>query len=142
MESNRPSAINVVAGLIFRNNLLLICQRHHSGSFPLQWEFPGGKVEAGESDFDGLRRELKEELAIEMIAARPALRHDHSYSAGPSVSLRFYNVHEFIGEPHNLVFERISWVALRALKDFDFLEGDRLLVDHLASYRGHEILAR
>ena len=142
MESNRLLAVNVVAGLIFRNELLLICQRHHCGSFPLQWEFPGGKVEAGESDFDALRRELKEELGIEMIAAHAVLRHDHSYSAGPSVSLRFYNVHEFIGEPHNLVFERISWVALDALKDFDFLEGDRLLVDHLASHRGREILAR
>ena len=142
MESSGPSTINVVAGLIFRDDQLLICQRHHVGSFPLKWEFPGGKVEAGESDCDALRRELKEELAIDMIDAQPALQHDHSYSAGPSVSLRFYNVHEFAGEPQNLVFEQISWVALSALKNFDFLEGDRLLVDQLASDRGHEILAR
>jgi len=142
MESIRPSAINVVAGLIFRHNQLLICQRHHAGSFPLKWEFPGGKVEAGENDCDALRRELKEELAIDMIGARPVLQHNHSYSAGPSVSLRFYNVHEFAGEPRNLVFERISWVALAALKDFDFLEGDRALVEQLASDRGREILAR
>jgi 8-oxo-dGTP diphosphatase len=142
MQSSRPSAINVVAALMFRHDQLLICQRHHAGSFPLKWEFPGGKVEAGESDCDALRRELKEELAIDMIEARPALQHEHSYSAGPKVALRFYNVHEFAGEPHNLVFEQISWVALSALKDFDFLEGDRLLVDQLASDRGREILAR
>ena len=108
----------------------------------MKWEFPGGKVEAGETDFDALRRELKEELAIDIINARPALQHNHSYSAGPKVSLRFYNVHEFAGEPRNLVFERISWVALPALKDFDFLEGDRPLVDRLASDDGREILVR
>jgi len=138
----KPSAITVVAGLIFRDGKLLICQRHRSGSFPLKWEFPGGKVEAGESDGDALRRELREELAIELIHARLAFRHEHSYSAGLKVALRFCNVHEFAGEPRNLVFERISWVAPAALKDFDFLEGDKLLVDRLASARGDEILAR
>jgi 8-oxo-dGTP diphosphatase len=142
MESKSSSAIDVVAGLIFRGDQLLICQRQRAGKFPLKWEFPGGKVETGESDYGALRRELKEELAIDMIDARPALHHKHSYSAGPSVSLRFYNVHEFAGEPHNLVFERISWVALSALEDFDFLEGDRPLVHQLASARGREILAR
>ncbi len=141
MQASIPS-VNVVAGLIFRQNRLLICQRHRAGSFPLKWEFPGGKVETGETDLEALRRELREELAIESLDARLAFQHEHAYGAGPRVALRFYSVREFAGEPRNLVFEQISWVALSALKNFDFLEGDRLLVARLASAQGREILAR
>ena len=120
MEPINKRTINVVAGLIFRDGRLLVCQRHHTGSFPLKWEFPGGKVEENESDLDALCRELKEELAIDAIDGRLAWRHEHSYSNGPSVALRFYNVHIFNGELTNLVFEQISWVKLAELKDLDF----------------------
>jgi 8-oxo-dGTP diphosphatase len=142
MEPVNRGAINVVAGLIFRDARLLVCQRHHTGSFPLKWEFPGGKVEENESDLDALCRELKEELAIDAIDARVAWRHEHSYPDGPSVTLRFYNVHAFNGELTNLVFEQISWVKLSELKDFDFLEGDQPLVDQLASMQASELLTR
>lgn len=142
MKSKTKPAINVVAGLIFRDGRLLICQRHHTGPFPLKWEFPGGKLEGEETDRDALRRELREELAIDMLDARLAWQDEHWYLGGPGVALRFYNVVEFSGEPCNLVFEQISWVTLGALKDFDFLEGDRNLVDQLSSVRGVEIVGR
>jgi 8-oxo-dGTP diphosphatase len=108
----------------------------------LKWEFPGGKVEENESDLDALCRELKEELAIDAIDGRLAWRHEHSYSNGPSVALRFYNVHIFNGELTNLVFEQISWVKLSELKDLDFLEGDQPLVDQLASTQASDLLTR
>ena len=60
--SNPTSTIMVVAGLIQQPGKLLICQRRRDGAFALKWEFPGGKVEAGETCEDGLRRELHEEL--------------------------------------------------------------------------------
>jgi len=142
MEPISKRTINVVAGLIFRDGRLLVCQRHHTGSFPLKWEFPGGKVEENESDLDALCRELKEELAIDAIDGRLAWRHEHSYSNGPSVALRFYNVHIFNGELTNLVFEQISWVKLSELKDLDFLEGDQPLVDQLASTQASDLLTR
>lgn len=125
------AAIKVVAGLIYKDRRLLVCQRRADGAFPLKWEFPGGKVEKGETDVDALKRELREELAIEVRAAGFAFQHDHSYPDGPTVSLRFYHVFEFTGEVKNLVFEQISWSKLANLSQFDFLEGDRPVIQKL-----------
>ena len=122
------TAINVIAGLIFRNKKVLICQRHHNAAFALKWEFPGGKIENRESETDALRRELKEELAIDLRESEFFSGYAYSYENGPTVSLRFHRVKSFQGEPQNLVFEQISWVELDALVNFDFLEGDRRLI--------------
>lgn len=54
----------VVAAIIERGGLVLVCRRREDGAHPLKWEFPGGKVELGESPEDALRRELREELGI------------------------------------------------------------------------------
>jgi 8-oxo-dGTP diphosphatase len=132
----------VVAGLIYRDERLLVCQRRGDGAFPLKWEFPGGKVERGEEDLAALRRELREELAIEVRQATFLLQHDHSYKDGPTVSLRFYQVSEFDGQPQNLVFEQISWLELSELEALDFLEGDRPLIAQLVSCRGAALLRR
>jgi mutator protein MutT len=125
------AAIKVVAGLIYKDGRLLVCQRRADGAFPLKWEFPGGKVEKGETDVDALKRELREELAIEVCGAGFAFQHDHSYPDGPTVSLGFYHVFEFTGEVKNLVFEQISWSKLANLSQFDFLEGDRPVIQKL-----------
>jgi len=133
MNQNANKVINVVAGLIYRGGRLLVCQRRADGAFPLKWEFPGGKVEGGEADVDALRRELREELAIEAREAGFIVQHDHSYKNGPAVCLRFYNVYEFDGEPQNLVFQQISWLKIVDLDQLDFLDGDRPLIARLVS---------
>ena len=69
MDSKADGVLTVVAGLIYKDGRLLVCQRRPGGAFPLKWEFPGGKVEKGESDIDALRRELREELAVEVREA-------------------------------------------------------------------------
>jgi 8-oxo-dGTP diphosphatase len=124
-------AIAVVAGLIYQNCRLLVCQRRADAVFPLKWEFPGGKVENGETDIDALSRELQEELAIQVRGAALVYRHSHCYPDGPTVSLRFYHVREFEGEATNLVFERITWSNFADLGQLDFLEGDRPLIAEL-----------
>jgi mutator protein MutT len=134
-EKERP--IIVVAGLIHRGGRLLICQRGSDGDFPLKWEFPGGKVEKGESDIDALRRELREELAVDARQAEFFCRYDHSYPKGPAISLRFYEVSEFDGEPQNLIFQRIVWADIVELERFDFLEGDRPIIARLMAEYGH-----
>jgi 8-oxo-dGTP diphosphatase len=139
-RGNTP--IKVVAGLIYRDGRLLVCQRRADAAFPLKWEFPGGKVEGGEADLAALTRELYEELAIEVREAKFFCQHDHSYPKGPTVSLSFYNVCEFDGEPQNLVFERISWLKLPDLEQLDFLDGDRPLIAALAAIDGAALLAR
>ena len=123
--------ITVAAGILKQNGRILICQRKRTGAFPLQWEFPGGKVEDREADIDALRRELREELMIEMREAVWVYQHTHRYPNGPTVSLRFYSIYGFDGEAQNMVFEKISWVKVADLEHIDFLEGDRPIIEKL-----------
>jgi 8-oxo-dGTP diphosphatase len=125
--------IEVVAGLIYRDGRLLACQRHESAAFPLKWEFPGGKVEVGESDVDALRRELREELGIAVRDTKQIFQHKHVYPDGPEVSLRFFRILSHDGVMRNLVFQRIEWVELVELEQLDFLEGDRPLIRRLVA---------
>jgi len=125
--------VNVVAGLLYQTGKLLVCQRRANGPFPLKWEFPGGKIEAGESDIEALERELREELAIDIRGATLVYRHTHSYAEGLVVSLRFYRVHGFHGDMKNLAFETTSWITLAELEHMDFLEGDRPMIRRLLS---------
>lgn len=136
MEPAGKKVIQVVAGLICRDGALLVCQRRGDSTFPLKWEFPGGKVEEGEDEIAALKRELQEELAIEVRQVRFFHRHDHVYENGPAVSLRFYQVLEFSGTPRNSVFEQISWAKPSDLETLDFLEADKLLIGRIASAEG------
>ena len=133
IESFVRKRITVVAGLIFDRQRLLVCQRHHDAAFPLKWEFPGGKVEAGESDIAALARELNEELDIRAGEMKLLHRHVHAYSDGPDVSLSFFHVIDYQGEIKNLVFEQIAWSEMADLVNFDFLDGDLPLVRMLAA---------
>jgi 8-oxo-dGTP diphosphatase len=133
MEQLTRKQIEVVAGLIFDGQKLLVCQRHRKAPFPLKWEFPGGKVEAGESATSALARELKEELDIGTGDIKLFQRHNHAYADGPDVSLSFYQVLDYQGVIKNLVFEQIAWSSLSELASFDFLEGDLPLVHQLAN---------
>jgi 8-oxo-dGTP diphosphatase len=123
--------IRVVAGLITSGDRLLACQRHESGAFPLKWEFPGGKVESGESDLSALCRELKEELDIIVHDAVEVYQCTHSYPDGPAVALHFFTVARYDGVMSNRVFQRIKWVNIGQLEELDFLAGDRPLIAKL-----------
>ena len=122
----------VVAGIIRRGNLLLACQRRLDDRFPGKWEFPGGKVEEGESPEDALRRELEEELGIRAEIGERVWQARHQYPNFPPVELDFFEITNFIGEPVNLAFEQIRWVRPDELPALDFLEADLALVAKLA----------
>jgi 8-oxo-dGTP diphosphatase len=126
-----PPTILVVAGLLQRQGALLICQRRRDGAFPLKWEFPGGKVEPGETPEASLRRELREELAIEAEIGAELLRTRHAYPGVYTVELIFYHVRTFHGTLRNLAFEQVRWEPLGHLSHFDFLEGDAELIRRL-----------
>jgi len=136
MDVTPRMVISVVAALIFREDRLLVCQRSADGAFPLKWEFPGGKVEKGESDVDALRRELHEELALDARQVELFCHCEHSYPNGPTVALHFYEVKVFDGEPRNLIFRQIVWAEIGELDRFDFLEGDRPIIERLMAGRG------
>jgi 8-oxo-dGTP diphosphatase len=132
--------IDVVAGLILRKQRLLACQRHESSVFPLKWEFPGGKVEVGESYLDALKRELREELGIEVQEAKEIFGHNHLYPGAAEARLKFFLINHYRGEIRNLVFKQISWVQVADLSQLDFLEGDLPLIHKLVSSKGPALL--
>ena len=127
MSSALPT-LTVVAGLIQRHGDLLICQRRRDAAFALQWEFPGGKLEVGESSKAALRRELEEELGIVADVGAELYRTQHDYPGVYSVKLVFHHVTGFSGDLRNLAFEQICWAAPDQLPAFDFLAGDAELI--------------
>jgi len=114
----------VVAAVIERDGRILIAQRKNEGPHALKWEFPGGKVEAGEMPEAALIRELEEELAIHTQVDSEIERYEYTYPGRPAILLIFYRVTRFTGAPQNLNFEQIEWVAPQQLRSYDFLEGD------------------
>lgn len=123
--------VEVVAGLIFDQDQVLVCQRDSAGPFALKWEFPGGKLEPGEGCESALRRELKEELDIEAGRLSEIFRHEHLYPKIARVKLRFFRVEDYSGELKNLVFQQIKWIPIKELAQIDFLDGDLPIVHKL-----------
>jgi 8-oxo-dGTP diphosphatase len=123
----------VVAGLIERDGRILICRRRASQQHPLKWEFPGGKVEAGEEPGEALRRELNEELGIEIEAPDEIARFDYKYPYRDPILLIFFRVKHYSGVPENRIFAAVQWEKPGDLPQFDFLEGDVAFVRKLAS---------
>jgi 8-oxo-dGTP diphosphatase len=131
----------VAVGIIMMGRKVLACQRKRTARYPLKWEFPGGKMEAGESAPQTLVRELHEELGIDAVIGKELLRQEWTYPAsaqppGVDGSFRvFYMIVDgFTGTPKNNAFEQIRWVSLKELELLDILEGNRqavaLLVRH------------
>lgn len=123
----------VVAALILRGDQVLICQRRPDQAMALKWEFPGGKMEAGESPEQALIRELDEELAINATIGTLVAHVRHAYRNGGAVDLQFFAVHQFAGEITNNIFNDLRWCNLRDLPGYDFLAADRGLVRDLAA---------
>ncbi len=136
---------DVAVGILLRDGRVLACQRKASARYGLKWEFPGGKLESGESPRQALDRELHEELAIRVLDAKPFHRQEWTYpesAAGKhdgSYRVHYFTVHAFEGEPTNHVFAEIRWVTIPELASLDVLEGNRDAVALLGrSFSGGE----
>jgi len=116
--------LQVVAAIIERDGKILVGQRKPEQSHPLQWEFPGGKVEAGESPEQALTRELQEELGVNAAVSREITRYRYAYPGKNSIELIFLEVTGFEGEPRNLIYQEMRWQPKHTLAELDFLEGD------------------
>ena len=114
----------VAAALFDDGGRVLIAQRPAGKALAGRWEFPGGKVAAGESERDALRRELREELGIEVTAARPFMRLSHAYE-DRDVELSLWIVERFSGSPRSLDAQALKWVLPAQLPGEDILEADR-----------------
>ena len=124
--------IRVVAAIIEHRGRLLICQRRRGEAFELQWEFPGGKVQRGETPRAALARELREELNIAVTIGREIFRTRYHYAErGVTVALSFFIASSPFPAPRNVVFERIAWVWPSDLTRYHFLAADRALISRL-----------
>jgi 8-oxo-dGTP diphosphatase len=137
----------VVAALILRHALnghaqngasvdshreVLICQRKPDQPMSLKWEFPGGKVEDGETSEQALARELDEELGIHARIGRQIARVRHKYRNGGTIDLQFFVVDEFQGALENRIFNDMRWSSLPQLIEYDFLAADLGLIRDLS----------
>jgi 8-oxo-dGTP diphosphatase len=126
--------LTVVAALIQSEGKLLVCQRRRGSRFELLWEFPGGKVEPGETLEAALARELQEELGVTATIGPEVHRLRHQYATtGVPFELVFFAASAAPGDVRNLDFERIEWRELKSLPELNFLEADCDLITKLAS---------
>jgi 8-oxo-dGTP diphosphatase len=114
----------VVAGILKREGKILICRRRADQPHGLKWEFPGGKLEPGESPVAAMQRELREELGIESEPATEITRYKFAYPGKAPILLIFMAVTEWSGELENRIFGAMEWAHPGRLADYDFLEGD------------------
>jgi 8-oxo-dGTP diphosphatase len=114
----------VVAGILKRGDTILICRRRADQAHALKWEFPGGKVEAGESAADALQRELREELGIDSDPAAELTRYEFAYPGRDKILLIFLLVSGWRGAIENRIFDAMIWARGRDLRQYEFLEGD------------------
>jgi 8-oxo-dGTP diphosphatase len=122
--------IDVVAGVIRREGLLLITQRMPDDTLAGYWEFPGGKVDPGEELKAALHRELREEIGVETEIGEEIHRIVHAYP-DRDVRLYFFETRILSGEPQKIEVADLRWVNVDQLMDFQFPEADRPLLDQL-----------
>ena len=127
--------IRVVAAVLEREGRYLITQRRESAVLPLQWEFPGGKVEAGENDEDALCRELSERLDADFEIGKKIGEKHHIYD-GYEVILALYAAKLIPGRPRRAKRVRdFRWVASSEFGQYQFPDADQRTMDQLLGIR-------
>jgi 8-oxo-dGTP diphosphatase len=131
-----PSCLRVAAGLISRRGRLLVLQRHREEKlFPLRWEFPGGKLQRGETPRQALRRELREELGIRARVGERIAHTFYRYRNGLEVELWFFTVPAYRGRLRCRHGEQTRWIRVQDLPSYHWLDADRVLVAQLVARR-------
>ena len=122
--------VEVVAAILIHNNLVFACQRGY-GEFKDGWEFPGGKVEAGESPEEALCREIREELEVEVNVGDLIGTIEYDYPAF-HLSMKCYACTIAGGSPHLLEHEAARWLSADQLDSVAWLPADITLIPKIA----------
>lgn len=121
--------IPVVAGIIWRKDTVLVSRRLPGSHLQGLWEFPGGKVRQGEDPEASLKRELKEELGIQVLSVEPWTFAYHEYPE-KKVLILFYRV-IWEGEPVSMEGQEIRWMPVAELDGNEMPRADRKVIDVL-----------
>ena len=122
--------IRVVCGIIYKDDKILLTRRKKGKSLEGFWEFPGGKVEKGETDATALKRELKEELGLEISEPNYFSENKHDYNTF-SIHLVAYKFKAF-DDPNKLVdHDKFEWVMVNELGSFNLADADKPLLEEL-----------
>ncbi len=134
--------IRVVAAVIEQQGKYLITQRRLTGVLAGLWEFPSGKVEAGESDEEALRRELRERVGVNVEVGRSTARRSHRYD-GYVVDLVLYRADILPGEePQPIRVADLRWVRPQELENYAFPPADQATTDLLLGLKPDPSISR
>ncbi|MFO7725233.1 MAG: (deoxy)nucleoside triphosphate pyrophosphohydrolase [Oceanipulchritudo sp.] len=131
MNSSDTPILTVVCGLITMDERFLAARRGGSRRLPLLWEFPGGKVEAGESHTAALERELKEELSLRIRILRELEAVTFTDASGSIRLIPFHCVPDQEAAPVPHEHEELRWVTPEAARSLDWAPADVPLLDRL-----------
>ena len=115
--------INVVAGIVINQNKILIGKRKDEDIGGGKWEFPGGKIEFGETNSEALERELYEELGISVKIGKELMNYEHMFKT-TIYNISFMEIIDYDGEIRNNAHSEIKWVKFSNLLEYDFISGD------------------
>ena len=122
--------INVVAGIIINQNKILIGKRKDKDIGGGKWEFPGGKIEIGETNSEALERELYEELGISVKIGKELMNYEHVFKT-TIYNITFMEIIDYEGEICNNAHSEIKWVKFSNLPEYDFISGDDRFIQSL-----------
>lgn len=123
--------LNVTAAIIRQNNKILICQRPLTGNLPLLWEFPGGKLELGETMEECLIRECREELEVDIHVHDIFAVTEHVVK-NKKIVITFFNSEIINGNLKNIVHNDIKWVEFNELGNYSFCPADHKVAEMLS----------
>lgn len=125
--------IEAACAVITRGSKIFCAQRSEKARHPLLWEFPGGKLEEGETPEECVVREIMEELRIEVVVKRPLSSNIFDYGNGYVVRLYPFVCELVSGEPILTEHRRYKWLTPDALSELDWVEGDLPIIALLSS---------
>jgi mutator protein MutT len=122
--------VPVASGVIVKNNKILIGLRAEGDSGAGMWEFPGGKIELNESSENAIKREMREELDIEVTVNQKIMKYSHRFK-NTIYEISFFEINKFFGSIKKIVHDDLQWVELASLKKYRFISGDLLFIDRI-----------